>query len=243
MFEENAFLKESFFLSTTVGNSGSVKKKSGTMMPKVSLLIFCCFLSACSLLDKDEPLAIYTLKSECFDPSGALSVPLAIDLPLSEASLNTARIAITPSPYQRDYLAGGEWPNLLPKVFHEVLLQGLSQRWGGTYVNRMSTGLKTKYLLQAEILDFSVYHLDRNMPEVHLKIVFKLINFRDRQVFASHTFCEISPAPSPTMKGIVCAFNRGVHCLLVKAVAWMEDAFLEESLLNSRKDKLGRKGR
>ncbi len=211
-------------------------------MQKVSLLIFCCLLSACTLLGKDEPLPLYTLKSGAFESSHVLSVPLAIDLPSSEASLNTSRIAVTPYPYQRDYLADGEWPGRLPKVFQEVLLQGLSQRWGGTFVNRMSVGLKTEYLLQSEIEDFSVYDLDKNMPTVHLKIVFKLINLRDRHVLTSHIFSEVTPSPSPTMQGIACAFNKGVHCLLGKAVLWMENVFLEESLRNSRKDKLSRKG-
>ncbi|OJW52560.1 MAG: hypothetical protein BGO67_06390 [Alphaproteobacteria bacterium 41-28] len=211
-------------------------------MQKVSLLIFCCLLSACSLLEKDEPLPLYTLRSEAFKPSYALSVPLAVDVPSSEASLNTARIAVTPSPYQRDYMADGEWPDRLPKAFQEVLLQGLTQRWGGTNVNRMSAGLKTKYLLQSEIQDFSVYHLNKNMPEVHLKIVFKLIHLQDRRVLTAHTFSEITPASSPTMQGIAFAFNKGVHCLLGKAVAWMEDTFLKESLRNPREDKLSRKG-
>jgi cholesterol transport system auxiliary component len=212
------------------------------MMNKLSLLIFCCLLSACSLLEKTEPLPLYTLKSEAFKPSYVLSAPLAIDVPLSEASLNTPRIAVTPYPYQRDYMADGEWPDRLPKVFQEVLLQGLTQRWGGTNVNRMSAGVQTHYLLQSEIQDFSVYHLNKNMPEVHLTIVFKLINLRDRRVIASQTFCEIAPPPSPTMQGIACAFNKGVHCLLLKAVSWMENIFLKESLLNSRDDKLSGKG-
>jgi cholesterol transport system auxiliary component len=207
-------------------------------MQKVSLLFFCCLLSACTLLGKDEPLPLYTLKSGAFEPSNVLSVPLAIDMPLSEASLNTSRIAVTPCPYQRDYMADGEWPDRLPKVFQEILLQGLSERWGGTYVNRMSAGLKTKYLLQSEIQDFSVYHLEKNRPEVHLKIVFKLIHLHDRRVLAAYTFSGITPAPVPTMQGIVWAFNKGVHCLLGKAVTWMEDLFLKESFLNSREDKL-----
>lgn len=212
-------------------------------MKKLSFLVFCCLLSACSVLEKTEPLPLYTLKSEAFQRSNVLAVPLAIDLPLSEASLNTARIAITPSPYQRDYLANGEWPAPLPNVLQEVLLQSLSERWGGTYVNRMSVGLKTNYLLQTEIQDFSVYYLDRNMPEIHLKIGFKLVNFRERRVVAAQTFCEITRAPSGTMQGLTCTFNQGLHCLLKKAVAWMEDVFLKESLLNSGKDKLSRKRR
>ncbi len=212
-------------------------------MKKVSLLVYICLLSGCSLFGNDEPLPLYTLKSKPFEPSLALSVPLAIEVPLSEASLNTSRIALTPSPYQRNYLADGAWPDRLPKIFQEVLLEGLSQRWGETYVNRMSVGLKTKYVLQSEIQDFSAYDVDINAPKVYLKVSFKLIDFQGRQVLAAQTFCETIQACSPTMQGIVSAFNQAVHGLLEKMVPWMEDVFLKESLLDSRKNKLSSKSR
>ena len=216
---------------------------SDNKMKKVSLLIYACLLSGCSLLGNDEPLPLYILKSKAFESSNALSVPLAIEVPLSEASLNTSRIAVTPSSYQRNYLADGAWPERLPKIFQKVLLEGLSQRWGETYVNRMSMGLKTKYVLQSEIQDFSAYDLDKNTPTVYLKVSFKLIDFHERQVIAAKIFSETTPVSSPTMQGIVGAFNQGVHCLLEKIVPWMEDVFLKESLLNSRKNKLCSKGR
>ena len=107
----------------------------------------------------------------------------------------------------------------------------------------MSMGLKTKYVLQSEIQDFSAYDLDKNTPTVYLKVSFKLIDFHERQVIAAKIFSETTPVSSPTMQGIVGAFNQGVHCLLEKIVPWMEDVFLKESLLNSRKNKLGSKGR
>lgn len=198
-------------------------------MNKISVLIFTCFLSGCALLRKEEPLPLYTLKSTAFEPAPLLSLPLAIDLPLSEASLNTQRIALTPSPYQRDYMAEGEWPDKLPKVLQEALLESLSQRWGGAYVHRMSAGLQMKYALQSEIQDFSVYYLERKPPEVHLRIMLKLIHVRSRQVLTAHTFSQIIQVPAPTMNGIVAAFNKGLHDLLVDAIPWMEGEFLKES--------------
>ncbi len=212
------------------------------MMRKISLLFFTCLLSSCSFLKENEPLPLYSLKSGFFEPKTVLSVPLAIDIPLSEASLNTSRIATTPSPYRRDYLANSEWPDRLPKVFHEALMEGLGQRWGENYITRTSVGLQYKYMLHSEIQDFSVYHLDQESPEVRLKITFKFINLRERRIVAAHTF-ETSCVSSLTVEGIIGAFNQGLHTLLETTMNWMEDIFLKESLLNPANDKLSSKRR
>jgi len=209
-------------------------------MQKISLLIFTCFLSGCSFLSQDEILPLYTLKSGNVEPRRILSKSLAINIPLGEASLDTERIALTPSPYERDYLADGQWPDRLPKIMQEALVEGLSERWGGTYVSRSGTGLQEDYLLQTEIQDFSVHHLKTERPEVRLKIAFKVINLRKRTVLVGHVFSVKEPVCSLAMKGIVEAFNKGFHLLLQEAMPWVENAVLKESGLNSRNDKLSR---
>jgi len=198
-------------------------------MKKTTLLILTSLLSGCSLLDGPEVLPLYTLKCTSFEPRKVLSSSLAVDTPLSEASLNTTRIALTPSAFQRDYLADGQWPDRLPNVLQEVFLESLGERWGEVYVNRMRSALDTKYLLQSEIQDFSVYNLAQEQPEVRIKILFKLIELRDRKVIAAQTFCKATPASSMTMRGIVEAFNQDLHELLENTIFWMEDVFLKET--------------
>jgi cholesterol transport system auxiliary component len=210
------------------------------MMNKVSLLIFASFLSGCSFLGQDELLPLYTLKSGNIEPRPVLSDSLAVDMPLSEASLDTQRIALTPSAYERDYLADGQWPERLPKIMQEVLLESLSERWGGASVSRVTAGLQVKYLLQTEIQDFSVYQLNAGQPEVHLKVAFKLVDLRARKVLAGQVFCIKETACASSMGAIVEAFNNGVHHLLAQAMPWMESGFLKESALNTGNDKLGR---
>ncbi len=212
-------------------------------MKKISLLMLTCFLCGCSLLGTEESRPLYTLKSKGLEASSIVIVPLSIAVPVSEASLNTARIAITPSPYQRDYLADGEWPDRLPKVLQEVFLEAFSQRWGATYVNRVGAGLSTHFVFQSEILDFSVYHLDQGNPEVRLKVIFKLMDFKHRRVLAAQTFTKTAPISQPTMKEIVASFNTGLHCLLKEAIGWMEETLLKESALNSGDNELGRESR
>lgn len=210
------------------------------MMKKLSLLFCTCFLSGCSFLNQDEPLPLYTLKSAPTECNQVLSEPLAIDFPLGEASLDTERIALTPSLYERDYLANGQWPDRLPKVMQEVLQTSLSERWGAGFVSRMGAGLQVKYLLQTDIQDFSVYNLGTECPEVRLKISFKIVNLRKRTVIDGQTFCLTEPACSPSMGDLVEAFNKGVHHLLEQTMPWMEETFLKERALNARNNKLGR---
>lgn len=194
-------------------------------MKKLGLLIFMGLLSGCSLLFPEPTIPLYTLKGGIFEQHPELSESLIIDLPKSEASLNTQRIAVTPSPYQRDYLAEGQWPDRLPKVFQEVLLDSFTQQWGGKYVNRSGASLQAKYILYSEIQDFSVYYLEKSSPEVRLRVTFKLINMRERQVFAGKTFFITMPVILTTVNGVVEAFNKGVRCLLVDVTSWMEKCF------------------
>lgn len=204
-------------------------------MKKSLFIILGCFLTGCTLFPEGEaPLPLYTLKSKSLSQTSVLTAPLAIDLPGCEASLNTQRIAITLLPYQRDYMANGQWPDRLPKVIQEVFLDSFSARWGGVHVNRNEAGLQTNYILSSEIQDFSVYHLEKGCPEVHLKIMMKVVDFKNRQPLAAQVFTEKVPVTSVTMNSIVSAFNEGLQKLLSKTIPWIETAVSGRTLHESK---------
>lgn len=202
-------------------------------MKYVSLILFGFALTSCALLETSDPLSLYTLQSGSFEQTNLFTDSMAIDAPLCEASLNTNRIALTLSSYQREYVAEASWPDRLPDVFQEALLEGLSQRWGGAYVNRLKTGLQTKYVLHTEIQDFSVHNMGTTQAEAILKVRFKLIDLRERKVIASRLFEEKVPLCTVSLEGIITAFNEGTHVLLKNAISWMEkDALKRLKLLN-----------
>lgn len=181
-------------------------------------------------MGEDTVLPLYTLKSGNVESHRVLPAPVALDMPLAEASLNTERIALTPSPYERDYFADGQWPDRLPKIMQEVLIESLSKRWGEEFVSRSGTGLQVNYLLQTEIQDFSVYYLKTERPEVHLRVAFKIVNLRERKILVGQVFSVKEPICAVTMKGIVEAFNKGFSVLLQEAMPWMEGALKESRL-------------
>lgn len=199
-------------------------------MKKTSLFLLMILLSGCSIFE--DPLPLYVLKGESIESDQKLNKTLAIDVPLCEPSLNTNRIALMLSPYRREYSANGQWPDRLPKVIQDVLFNTLSQRWGGQYVSRFGSGLQTSYVLQSEIQDFSVYKIDNAAPEIHLKIMFKVVDLRNRRIIDAHTFSEKRCVKTFTMQGIVKDFNQTLNALIGKSIPWMEKTFSKESTLN-----------
>ena len=180
------------------------------------------FLSGCTLFEPQEPLPLYSLESGTFQRTQDLSISIAIDEPLSEASLNTTRIALTPAPFRRDYLANGAWPNRLPLVFQRVLLQGLGQKWGEAHVNRFASGIESKYLISSELQDFSVHYCPDGEYQTYLQVTFKVIDLKERKVITAKTFTERSTIPSFTLLSIVETFNQSTHSLINQAGEWVE---------------------
>jgi cholesterol transport system auxiliary component len=203
-------------------------------MKKISFFIYMSLLTGCSFFEGQEPLPLYTLKSTTSESTHHFDLPIAIDLPSSEESLNTQRIAVTPSPYQRDYLADGQWPDRLPKIVQGALIENLSQRWGGAHLSRVSDGLLATYMVQLEIQDFSVHPLAKECAEVHMKVLFKIVNFNARRVLAAHTFSQKIQVSPFTMMRVVEAFNKGFQALLEQASSWMEETFLSHSSTHKR---------
>ncbi len=188
------------------------------------LLISLAFLTGCTLFEAQEPLPLYTLESGHYKPSQGFSTSINIDEPKSEPGLDTIRISLKPNPYQQEYVANGSWPERLPKIFQNQLIQGFSQKWGGQNVNRLSDGVAAQYILSSNIEDFSVLHYPGKHPQVSISITFKLIHFMDRKVIAAKTFCQKTPIQNFTMLGIVSTLSQCTHSLIDKAADWIEES-------------------
>lgn len=193
-------------------------------MKKGIFIIVACFLTGCSILPEgNEPLPLYTLKNEDSTPASSLPASLAIELPKSEPSLDTHRIAVTFLPYSRDYLANGQWSDNLPNTLFEYFVENFSERWGGAVINRAEEGLQTSYTLYSNVHDFSLYLFPNGCADVRLKINFRVIDFHNRRPIAGRTFSKKIQVNAYTMHGIMTAFNQGMGELLKETMLWIED--------------------
>lgn len=186
-----------------------------------SLLLF---LTGCSLFpDEKEPLPLYILESGVIKPSSVLKAPLLIECPRSEASLDTHRIAVTLPHHRRDYMANAQWPETLPKIVHQSLMEGFSTRWGEAFINCTGEGLGNAYGLYATIQDFSIFPKQDDSADIYIKISFKLIDLHKRRPLAGRTFLEKVSLKAPTVHNTIEGFNKGFHDLLYKVILWIED--------------------
>lgn len=198
-------------------------------MNKSILLIFLALLTGCTLFEAQEPLPLYTLESVQFKALHDFENSINIDQPLSEPGLDTTRISLKPSPYQQDYLANGSWPERLPKVIQNQLIQGLSQKWGAQQVNRPSDGVDAPYILTSTIEDFSVLQYPGKMPEVNIVITFKLVDLKERKVVSAKSFVQKEPIQNFTMLGIISTFSQCTHSLIDEISLWAQTT-LENSI-------------
>ncbi len=193
-------------------------------MKKLAFVSVAVFLTGCTLFESQQPLPLYSLEAGHYAFTHEIPASLNITDPTAEASINTQRIALTPAPYHRDYLANGEWPERLPNIFKNILIQGLGQKWGVARVNSAGNGLSERYLLSSDVQDFSVHQIPGKPCEVRLHVTFKLLDLKERRVIAAETITETKVIKNFTMQDIVYTFNEATHALVDKISMWIEDS-------------------
>ncbi len=89
---------------------------------------------------------------------------LLIDLPLSPAGLDTARIALTRSAVSIDYFADSEWTDRAPLLVQTALVQSFENSGAITAIDRESVGLRADFILKPEIRHFEAVYDSSERP-------------------------------------------------------------------------------
>jgi cholesterol transport system auxiliary component len=200
-------------------------------------------LAACSLPDLKEVVGpppapqLYVLRPALGQmPQGAaVAWQLAVDEPEAPASLNTLRIALTPSANKLDYFANAAWPDRVPLLMQSLLLEafGATRRISAA---RGTAGIAAEYLLHTELRDFSAVY-ENGIPQaaadsdepapsapppvVVVQIEAQLIHGPTRRVVGSFTAMTRAPAQANTLDSIVPAFNQATGEALTRIVDWV----------------------
>jgi len=193
-------------------------------MKAVAPLLLLLVLSGCSassLLAPSGPGAkLYTLSApkEVASSAPQANWQLLIAMPGAVLALNTPRIAIIPSPSRMDYYADVTWADRPPAMLQELLLQSFDRSGRIAAVQKQSGGLKSDFLLIADIDDFEVDTTAAD-PGAHIRISARLVRSRDRTIIAARSF-EASVPSGSSFDGAVAAFDNGLQSLLPQIVDW-----------------------
>jgi cholesterol transport system auxiliary component len=151
---------------------------------------------------------------------------LTITTPDAPASLDTNRIALSPTPSKMDYFANAAWPDNAPVILQSLLVEAFD-RTGRVSVARDTSGIATNYVLQTELRDFQANYdtapvagQPGSPPHVVVQIEAKLLAIIDRRIVGSVNVVQRADAQGNAIDSIVAAFGQATGAALAQIVDW-----------------------
>jgi cholesterol transport system auxiliary component len=167
-------------------------------------------LAGCgSLFHSDQPpVTVYALRApDAPALAPRLNVSLAVAYPLAAPGLAADRIAVTMPDGRFDGYAGVRWAAPVPEIVAALLVETLRARGGFAAVLAEGADFGARYLLQAEVREFTaVYSGPGRPPVVHVVLVGELVRSRNRELIQSFSARGEAEARDDHQRAVVAAF-------------------------------------
>lgn len=182
-------------------------------------------LSACGvdkLIGPPEAPQIYVLRPTPGGTQGPrVSWALAVDRPDAANDLDTDRIAISRSANTQDYYANATWPDKLPSVVQNLLVQSFEKSGRIDQVATDEAGVHTDNILQTDIRTFEAHYAQPDgVPTAVVAIAARLISRDNHSIVARTLVEEQAPATQNSVDAAVDAFNRALSSATTRLVNW-----------------------
>lgn len=145
---------------------------------------------------------------------------LTIDLPVAEAGLNTARIAVRRSPISLEYYARANWIDTAPTMVQTLLVESFENSGKIVSVGRQSVTLRPDFSLLTELREFQSEYLSGAEPSVRVRLNVKLVKMPQRIIIAAKSFERVEPAADGELPAVVAAFDTALGKVLKRTVIW-----------------------
>ena len=133
---------------------------------------------------------------------------LTIDVPTATAGLNTARIALKPTPTQFEYFAGARWVDVVPVMTQTLLLESFDNSERIQILGRGAYGLRADYGLLVNIREFQAeYESETSVPSVRIRFQTRLVGMPRRNHIAATSVVGLADAESRKLNDIITAFD------------------------------------
>jgi cholesterol transport system auxiliary component len=210
-------------------------EKIGWIRCFVSVAVLSVLLSACvELPGSGDPSRLYVLTPKSTFPENLPTVDwqLLVEVPVSAAGLNTARIAARHSPIELNYIGAANWTDFVPRMVQSLLVESFENSGKIVGVGREAIGLRSDYLLKTEVREFQAEFdgtkigsakatiAQESPPEVRVRINAKLIKMPQRSIIASQTFENLVKSDENSMDSIIRTFDDALGKALKDIVVW-----------------------
>lgn len=199
---------------------------SSAWLRRSALLVLCLVLSACvdplDLVSGTPPrLFDLTPKSTFDDNLPEASARLTIDVPTATAGLNTARIALKPTPTQFEYYADARWVDVVPVMTQTLLLESFDNSQKIDILGRGAYGLRADYGLVVNVREFQAeYSSEIESPEVRIRLQARLVTMPRRAPVASTSVIGSAESESRKLNDIINAFDLAFGRAAKDLVDW-----------------------
>jgi len=195
----------------------------------------CLLLGGCvdplSLVSGTPPrLFDLTPKSTFDEDLPSVSARLTIEVPTATAGLNTARIALKPTPTQFEYFADARWVDVVPVMTQTLLLESFDNSEKIDILGRGAYGLRADYGLVINIREFQAeYQGETEAPDVRIRLQAQLVTMPRRKPIASTSVIGLATAESRKLDDIINAFDVAFGRAAKDLVAWTVDRAADDN--------------
>ena len=195
----------------------------------------CLALGACAAalqLAAPAPPRLYELtpKSTFVDDLPTIRSRLSVEVPTATAGLNSARIALRPTPTTLEYYAGASWIDVVPVMVQNLLLESLDNTGKIDVIGREVVGVRADLALLVHVREFQAELEESGAPQVRVRLQARLVRLPRRTSLAATSEEFVVRAANTSLPAIVAAFDDAFGKALKRIVEWtLKEAAAAES--------------
>lgn len=179
----------------------------------------------CTVINPTAP-QLYTLTPAADFPPAAgnpATWQLLVEAPTAAASLDTPRIAVAQTATAIDYFADVSWTDRAPKMIQGLLVESFENSRRIVSVGRDTVGLRSDFVLKAELRDFQAEYTNPGAPapnQVRVRLSVKLVSMPQRTIAAGEVFDAVVPVDGRAFPTVVNAFDAALRTVMARTVEW-----------------------
>ncbi len=168
------------------------------------------------------PPELYRLtpKSTFGEDLPTVSWQLLLELPLTNASIDTTRIGLRRTPTSVEYYARASWSDRAPQMMQTLMIESFENSGRILAIGRDSVALRADFVLKTDLREFQAEYIEGPNPKARVTIIAKLVQMPRRTIVGSKKFEAVIPAESDTMDAIIGAFDEALGKVLKRLVEW-----------------------
>ncbi len=171
---------------------------------------------------RTEPPKLYVLtpKSTFAPDLPKVDWQLTVDVPIAEASLNTARIALKRSPVTIEYYERANWIDTAPIMVQTLLVESFENSGRIMGVGRQSIAIRSDYTLITDLREFHAEYFRGGFPEARVRLNAKLVRMPERVIVGVTTVERLQEAAGTDIVSVVEAFDTALGKTMKRVVEW-----------------------